>query len=129
MRLRPRFSLKLLGILTAVFAGVFAILSYRIRQIQEIQRIQAEFGIGNRKGNRFGSRKGNRSVGQVKGHHVKMGKLQERSLLVSLGGILQVLKMENNELIRKLVLIDGLSQNAVAKRLGHSKRSSDGALG
>ncbi len=36
--------------------------------------------------------------------------------------------MENNELIRKLVLIDGLSQNAVAKRLGHSKRSVKRAL-
>ena len=35
-----------------------------------------------------------------------------------------MLKMENNELIRKLVLIDGLSQNAVAKRLGHSKLSN-----
>lgn len=43
MRLRPRFSLKLLGILTAVFAGVFAILSYRLRQNQELQRIAAEF--------------------------------------------------------------------------------------
>ena len=39
-----------------------------------------------------------------------------------------MLKMENNELIRKLVLIDGLSQNAVAKRLGHSKRSVKRAL-
>jgi transposase len=39
-----------------------------------------------------------------------------------------VLKVENNELIRKLVLIDGLSQNEVAKRLGHSRRSVKRAL-
>jgi transposase len=39
-----------------------------------------------------------------------------------------VLKVENNELIRKLVLIDGLSQNEVAERLGHSKRSVKRAL-
>ncbi len=43
-------------------------------------------GIGNRKGNRFGSRKGNRSVGQVKGHQVKMGKLQERAYSYHLEG-------------------------------------------
>jgi transposase len=36
--------------------------------------------------------------------------------------------MENNELIRKLVLIDGLSQNEVAERLRHSKRSVKSAL-
>jgi transposase len=39
-----------------------------------------------------------------------------------------VLKVENHELIRKLVLIDGLSQNEVAERLGHSKRSVKRAL-
>jgi transposase len=39
-----------------------------------------------------------------------------------------VLKVENTELIRKLVLIDGLSQNEVAQRLGHSKRSVKRAL-
>ena len=39
-----------------------------------------------------------------------------------------MLKVENIELIRKLVLIDGLSQNEVAKRLGHSKRSVKRAL-
>jgi transposase len=39
-----------------------------------------------------------------------------------------VLKVENIELIRKLVLIDGLSQNEVAERLGHSKRSVKRAL-
>lgn len=39
-----------------------------------------------------------------------------------------MLKVENNELIRKLVLIDGLSQNEVADRLGHSKRSVKRAL-
>jgi transposase len=36
--------------------------------------------------------------------------------------------VENNELIRKLVLVDGLSQNEVAKKLGHSKRSVKQAL-
>ncbi len=39
-----------------------------------------------------------------------------------------MLKVENIELIRKLVLIDGLSQNEVAQRLGHSKRSVKRAL-
>ena len=39
-----------------------------------------------------------------------------------------MLKVENTELIRKLVLIDGLSQSEVAKRLGHSKRSVKRAL-
>ena len=39
-----------------------------------------------------------------------------------------MLKVENTELIRKLVLIDGLSQNEVALRLGHSKRSVKRAL-
>jgi transposase len=39
-----------------------------------------------------------------------------------------VLTVENNELIRKLVLIEGLSQNEVAKKLRHSKRSVKQAL-
>lgn len=39
-----------------------------------------------------------------------------------------MLKVENIELIRKLVLIDGLSQNEVAERLKHSKRSVKRAL-
>lgn len=39
-----------------------------------------------------------------------------------------MLKVEDIELIRKLVLIDGLSQNEAAERLGHSKRSIKRAL-
>ncbi len=39
-----------------------------------------------------------------------------------------MLTVENNELIRKLVLIEGMSQNEVAKKLGHSKRSIKQAL-
>ena len=39
-----------------------------------------------------------------------------------------MLKVEDIELIRKLVLIDGLSQNEVAARLGRSKRSVKRAL-
>lgn len=45
-----------------------------------------------------------------------------------LGGIPKVLTVENNELIRKLVLVEGLSQNEVARKLGHSKRSVKQAL-
>lgn len=37
-------------------------------------------------------------------------------------------KVENNELIRTLVLIDGLSQTEVAKRVEHSRRSVKRAL-
>lgn len=36
--------------------------------------------------------------------------------------------MENIELIRKLVLVEGLSQSEVARRLGHTKRSVSKAL-
>jgi DNA invertase Pin-like site-specific DNA recombinase len=50
-----------------------------------------------------------------------MGKLQEKAYSYNL-------EVENIELIRKLVLIDGLSQNEVAERLGHSKRSVKRAL-
>ena len=39
-----------------------------------------------------------------------------------------MLTVENNELIRKLVLVEGMSQNEVAKKLGHSKRSVKHAL-
>ena len=39
-----------------------------------------------------------------------------------------MLTVENNELIRKLVLVEGMSQNEVAKKLGHSKRSVKQAL-
>lgn len=36
--------------------------------------------------------------------------------------------MENIELIHKLVLVEGLSQSEVARRLGHTKRSVSKAL-
>ena len=48
------------------------------------------------------------------------GEASKESLLILLGGILQVLKVENIELLRKLVLIDGLSQNEVADLIAGS---------
>ncbi len=38
-------------------------------------------------------------------------------------GIIQVLKMEQIELIRRMVLVDGLSVREVARRLSHSRKS------